>query len=64
MKELRYTLVSDGVSDKMLLPILTWLLRNHEINCAIQAAWADFRWLRKPPTTLAEKIQISLELYP
>lgn len=27
MQELRYTLLADGSSDRALLPILTWLLR-------------------------------------
>lgn len=27
MRELTFTLVSDGSSDRALLPILTWLLR-------------------------------------
>lgn len=35
MNEIRYTLLSDGSSDKALLPILTWLLRLHGVECAI-----------------------------
>ncbi|MEH2437636.1 MAG: hypothetical protein V7K25_25980 [Nostoc sp.] len=41
MKELCYTLLSDGSSDKALMPILTWLLREHQVECAIQSNWAD-----------------------
>ena len=29
MQELRYTLLADGSSDRALLPILTWLLRQY-----------------------------------
>lgn len=64
MKELRYTLLSDGTSDKALLPLLTWLLQEHLVECAIQSAWADLRRLPKPPTKLLPRIINSLELYP
>jgi len=45
MKELRYTLVTDGSSDRALLPILTWLLRENGFSEAIQPEWADISWL-------------------
>jgi len=64
MKALRYTLLSDGSSDQALLPILTWLLREHRMTCAIQPEWADLRRLPKRPKTLSERILMSLELYP
>jgi hypothetical protein len=64
MKELRYTLLCDGPSDAVLLPLLTWLLREHHIECAIQPAWADLRRLPNPPKGLADKIERSLDLYP
>jgi len=64
MKELRYTLLSDGSSDEALLPLLTWLLQAHLVECAIQPKWADLRLLRKPPKTLSPRIIQSLKLYP
>lgn len=64
MKELRYTLVSDGTSDRAFLSILTWLLREQGIDYAIQAEWANLGQLRKPPKLLSERIIKSLELYP
>lgn len=64
MKELCYTLLCDGSSDKALLPILTWLLRANQIECAIQSNWADLRRLPKPPKTLLPRIIKSLEIYP
>jgi hypothetical protein len=64
MKELRYTLLSDGSSDKALLPLLTWLLRSHHVECAIQSNWADLRRLPKPPKKLEQRIISSIELYP
>ena len=64
MKDLRYTLLSDGSSDKALLPLLTWLLQSHHVECAILPTWADLRRLPKPPKTLSSRIISSLELYP
>lgn len=64
MIELRYTLVSDGSSDMALLPILSWLLRENQVHCPIQAEWAELRRLPETPRKLAPKIQISLELFP
>lgn len=64
MKELRYTLVTDGSSDRALIPILTWLLQEHGVSLPIQSEWADLRRLPRPPTGLSERIEKSLDLYP
>jgi hypothetical protein len=64
MKEFRYTLVTDGSSDRALIPILTWLLREHSVSQPIQAEWADLRRLPRRPQKLSERIKWSLELYP
>jgi len=64
MREFRYTLLSDGSSDRVLLPILTWLLRQNGLRAGIQPEWADLARLPRPPKTLAEKISKSLDLYP
>jgi hypothetical protein len=64
MSELRYTLVTDGSSDRTLIPILTWILQANGIELAIQSYWADLRQLPIPPKPLPEKINTSLDLYP
>src|SRR6266511_2363362 len=64
MRELRLTLLSDGSSDRALLPLLVWLLRQHHVESAIQTAWADLRRLPRPPRGLPQRIQQALELYP
>lgn len=64
MLELRYSLVSDGSSDAALLPILSWLLRESGIECAIQSSLADLRRLPEPPKGLDKRIRLALELYP
>ncbi|MGH9837242.1 MAG: hypothetical protein ACREEM_00485 [Blastocatellia bacterium] len=63
MKDLRYTLLCDGSSDRALMPILTWTLQQHCPELAIQAEWVDWGRLRNPPRTLSEKIRVALELY-
>ena len=64
MQELRYTLVADGSSDRALLPILTWLLRQYCGVIPIQAEFADLRRLSPSPRKLSERIDRSVELYP
>lgn len=64
MKSLSYTLLSDGSSDRMLMPILDWLLFQHCPEYAVNPNWADLGRLRKPPKTLPDKIRTTLDLYP
>lgn len=62
---LRYTLVSDGSSDVVLLPILTWLLRAQGVKQAIQPEWADLRRLRRSSKpSLVDKIVLGIDLFP
>lgn len=64
MKEVRYTLVSEGPSDAALIPLLTGLLYEHLPSYAIQPVWADLRLLPKLPKGLEDRILHSIELYP
>lgn len=64
MNSLRYTLVSDGSSDRALLPILTWLLRNNGVHLPVQSTWADLRLLPKQPKNLPDRIRWAIDLYP
>jgi len=63
MATLRYTLITDGSSDTVLIPIITWTLRVNGIEGAIQPQWADLR-LFSEGTKLEEKIRTSLEYFP
>lgn len=63
MNNLRYTLLSDGSSDRALIPILNWILRESDVHM-IQPSWADLARLRRPPQHLAERISRTVELYP
>ncbi len=64
MTELRITLTTDGSSDQALLPILKWLLRELGVSLPINEKWADTRWLRQRPRTLAERVRTAVELEP
>lgn len=64
MKTIRYTLLSDGSSDRMLMPILDWLLCQHCPEYAMESVWADLGRLRQPPKSLQDKIKVTLDLYP
>jgi len=59
-----YTLVSDGSSDQVLIPIIDWSIRGSGATCAISSQWADLRLLRNPPSGLTDRVQKTLELYP
>lgn len=63
MTDLRYTLLGDGASDRVLLPVLDWLLVNH---AAVPFArqWADLRRLLIPPAGLEQRVLRTLEIYP
>ena len=64
MVNIRYTLLTDGSSDRALIPHLTWLLKENGISMPIYAEWAELRHLPNVPQGLVEKITKSLELYP
>ena len=64
MPDLRFTLLPEGSSDKALIPLLTWLLRDIGVSRAIQSNLADVWRLREKPRSLEEKIIRSIELYP
>jgi hypothetical protein len=65
MKDLRYTLLCDGSSDKILIYILNWLLKEHLPGCVIQHEWADLTRSQDPDRkTLEGRIRLSLDQYP
>lgn len=66
MKFLRFTLLTDGSSDKSLISHLTWLLEQNGVNLPIDFQWANegLSRLREKPADLSERIQRSVELYP
>ena len=61
--EINYTLLADGSSDMVLIPIINWTLRNQFPTIVVQAQFAKFA-LRKKPKTLEERIKYAIEIYP
>lgn len=64
MDQLRYTLLSDGSSDRALLPVLSWVLQAVGEVTLPYGEWADLSVLRGGTTSLAERIQWAVELFP
>lgn len=64
MGDLRFTLISDGGSDRSLVHVLRWLLISNGVARPIHPDWADLAQIRKPPNRLRDKIRVTLQLYP
>jgi hypothetical protein len=64
MRELRFTLLTDGASDAALIHPLTWLLRNNGLKFPISPQWADLSRLRPRPVKLFERMAAAVEWYP
>ena len=60
---LRATLVTDGASDRVLEPILRWLMRQLTAE-AFEIRWADLRGLRVKPRGLVQKLAVAVQEYP
>lgn len=57
-----YTLVADGTSDAVLMPILTWSLKRRDVSQVV-AQRADFSRMPRQPSTEA-RLKSVLDLYP
>lgn len=64
MKTLRFTLVAEGTSDRVLLPILRWMLLRHHSSFEWMGQIAELHELPKPPRTLQQKISTASHLFP
>jgi hypothetical protein len=64
MRQLRYTLLSDGSSDRTLLPVLRWLLEEHCTGCTVDAQFVDTREMPNPPRNLPDRIREAVKRYP
>lgn len=61
---MRFTLISDGRSDRALIPILRWILLRNSVRSEVNGDWVDWGRFRNPPRNLAGKIQSAVLLYP
>ena len=57
-----YTLVADGTSDRVLLPILTWSLRLRRVTPVVEQ-WADLTRIPRQRNT-EDRLRAVLDLYP
>lgn len=66
MNELRYTLLTDGGSDRVLLHIIDWLLSDLLPRIPIQGNFADFSGYKQPPpfNKLDQRIEAAILQYP
>lgn len=64
MNSLCFTLITDGSSDKALIPIIHWLLSQRYPNQPLDGEWANLARLPFPPKSLAQKILVSCNLHP
>lgn len=64
MTTLSFTLLGEGSSDVMLVPVVRWLLEANGVRRPVLPAWADLSLLHKKPKGLAAEIQAALENYP
>jgi len=60
---MKFTLLSDGSSDRVLLRILDWLLRQH-VSDPVMGVWADLRNMHTLPRNLKDRVRCTLEQYP
>ncbi len=64
MIQLACTLVSEGSSDAALIPILVWLLGEHEVLPVRRIARYDPAVFRRPQKTLADRLDHAIENFP
>lgn len=57
------TLVTDGPSDRVIEPILRWLMQQLT-KAEFEIRWADLRGLSRKPSNLAEKLAVAVQEYP
>lgn len=64
MKELKYTLIPDGSSDRTLLKIIKWSLDDLYPTLPNEGSFADFRVIPNPPKRLGDKVAAARKFYP
>jgi len=64
MPEVKYTLLTEGTSDKALIPIINWIFRQQRNDLAVNSDWSDPSQSFTKPHGLLNKIRYSLDFYP
>lgn len=60
---MKLTLVTDGSSDRALLPVLRWLV-DRRASAVFEMVWADLRRLQRPPKGLDQRVRAAIDLHP
>lgn len=63
MAVIECALLSEGSSDKVLIPMLEWLLRKHAPQTPSSVEWVDLLRCPLKPATMIDKITAALDLY-
>ena len=61
--QLNYVLISDGTSDRALIPIINFTLKKYHDSISFSGVRADFSRLLKEPKKLTEKIEAAIDLF-
>lgn len=66
MLNISYTLITDGPSDKCLIPIINWAIRTklEGVEFSLESQWAELRNLPNPPRDLHRKINKAIDIFP
>lgn len=66
MKSIRFTLIADGSSDKVLMNIIKWLLDDLFPKLPNYGNYCDLRMLQKPPKKyeVIEQVKLAEQYYP
>jgi hypothetical protein len=64
MNTLRFTLLAEGSSDRVLIPIIRWMLLQHHSSYDWIGQLADLNVLLNPPKSLADRISATIAYFP
>jgi Domain of unknown function (DUF4276) len=61
--DVNYVLISDGTSDRALIPVIDFTLKTYHADILFKGQRADFSRLLKKPKDLSEKILCAIDLF-
>lgn len=62
---IRFTLLADGRSDRILIPLARWTFNQHlSLDTSVDGVFADVGALPQPPRSLSDKIVRAVDLHP
>ncbi len=61
---LRFTLLGDGSSDRALIPVLSWLIRDIAGSIPLEPQWADLGPLLPSEKPLQQRVRKAMDYYP